>query len=203
MKAVEDFDAEYLQFILARGAATRGLKALIETVIVPLLSIIGQRWEQGTMRVGQEHLASSVIRTYLEQTLHSIAPQNSSSRILVTTPSGQLHELGALMAGVYASLEGWNVIYLGANTPSKDIVEVAQNANVSAIALSIVCPEQDQGLTMELRDIRRGVGPKMPVFVGGRAARCYEVILKEIGSQRLSDLKMFGALLNKVDLVSI
>jgi MerR family transcriptional regulator, light-induced transcriptional regulator len=197
-KAVEDLNGEQLNFILRRCAAARGISALIETVILPLLTTIGKRWEEGTIKVGQEHVASSVIRTYLYQTLLAVAPQGSAPKLLVTTPTGQMHELGALIAAVFASLEGWKVVYLGPNTPSEDIIETALNANVNAIALSIIHPEQDRGLTLELQDIRTGVGRKMPIFVGGRAGKSYEKALNEIGIQSFTEFKSFGSLLARI-----
>jgi methanogenic corrinoid protein MtbC1 len=52
----------------------------------------------------------------------------SAPKILVTTPQGQLHELGALIVSAVASTEGWNVTYLGPNLPAEEIVGAAEAA---------------------------------------------------------------------------
>ena len=63
-------------------------------------------WNEGTLRVADEHLATSVIRTFLG-TLHfnNRAPQGAPV-LVATTPAGQWHEIGALLASLTAQSAG-------------------------------------------------------------------------------------------------
>ena len=67
--------------------------------------------------------------------------------LVVATPAGQVHELGALLVGATAANLGWQVTYLGASLPAAEIAGAAQQRRARAVALSLVYPEDDPGWT--------------------------------------------------------
>ena len=125
---------------------------LIEEVVIPLVYKIGDMWHNGEIRVANEHLASSVIRSFLFNLLESYSVNDSAPVLVSATPRGQEHELGALIAGVVAASAGWKVIYLGSNLPSEEIGSVVSYLNAKVVALSLVYPSDDQTLCKELRN---------------------------------------------------
>jgi methanogenic corrinoid protein MtbC1 len=68
-----------------------------------------------------EHMASAQLRSFLGHLANHSNMNGNGSGLLVTTPTGQHHELGALMATITAALGGWNALYLGPNVPSDEI----------------------------------------------------------------------------------
>ena len=110
-------------------------------------------------------------------------------RWLGTTPSGQHHEVGILLACCVAALEGWQVTYLGPNLPALEIAAAARDSGASAVGLSIVYPEADPGLEVELRALRRELGPGTPIVIGGRAADAFGAVCDEIHAERPGDLQ--------------
>ena len=82
--------------------------------------------------------------------------------LVVATPSGQLHELGALLVGAAAANLGWHVTYLGASLPAAEIAGAALQNRARAVALSLVYPEDDPTLEDEL-DLSK-VQMQMPMF---------------------------------------
>ena len=64
-------------------------------------------------------------------------------RIIIATPAGQLHELGAVIINAAAAQVGWHTTYLGASLPAAEIAGAAVQSRVLAVALSSVYPEDD------------------------------------------------------------
>ncbi|MEI8282809.1 MAG: MerR family transcriptional regulator, partial [Armatimonadota bacterium] len=115
--SVVQLDEEALRDSLVRGAAFLGAGSFIENVILPLLSHVESRWVEKSISIAQEHMVTAVLRTNLEQLRSSFLTSPNARRLLVTTPKGQMHELGALIVSVIAGLESWQVTYLGPNLP--------------------------------------------------------------------------------------
>ena len=132
LEAVERLDAARLEEILTQAAVELSQPVLIEQVIVPLMYRIGDRWHEGTLRVAHEHLASAVVRTSLGSLSRGFGPSPSDPALVVATPSGQLHELGALVVATTAASNGWHVTYLGPSLPAEDIAAAAHQSRARA-----------------------------------------------------------------------
>jgi hypothetical protein len=77
--------------------------------------------------------------------------------LVVATPGGQVHELGALLVGTTAANLGWQVTYLGASLPAAEIAGAARQKGARAVALSLVYPEDDPQLASELAPLRESL----------------------------------------------
>jgi methanogenic corrinoid protein MtbC1 len=169
VRAAQRLDAGELQGVLERAAVSLGVPAFLEQVAAPSIREIGHGWQNGTVTVGQEHLATVVFRRVLAWIIDTVGTGESDARLLVATPPGQMHELGALLAGAAAASEGWDVVYLGADLPASEVVSAAEQAGVQAVALSIVLPTDDAGLVQTIKQIREELPPAVQLFLGGAA----------------------------------
>ncbi|MFT5088151.1 MAG: DNA-binding transcriptional MerR regulator/methylmalonyl-CoA mutase cobalamin-binding subunit [Planctomycetota bacterium] len=194
LEAIQAMDAAALETALMRAEVAMGRKKLLTTVIEPALRLVGDLWSRGELRVADEHLATSVIRTFLG-TLHAAhRPPNGAPLLISTTPAEQWHEVGALLASLSAQSEGWRTLYLGPNLPAEEIAATALNHGASAVALSILFPGEDVIITGELRKLSRSL-VDIPLLIGGRASAHYASTIEEIGAYHLRDLKGLPALL--------
>jgi len=161
LDAVQRLDAVALETTLMRARVILSHTAFLETVIVPLMQTIGDLWYQGVLRIMHEHFTSAVVRTLLGS-LH-LAPglADTAPHLIITTPSGQLHEIGALCVASIASVDGWRVTYLGPNLPTEDIAAAVQQDQARAIGLSIMYPPDDPHLPLELGKLRRYLSPEI------------------------------------------
>ncbi|HEU5362622.1 MAG TPA: MerR family transcriptional regulator [Gaiellaceae bacterium] len=135
-------------------------------VLGPALVDIGELWARGDVTVAQEHLASSTVRAAL---LRLLADRRGSVRgvaVLACAP-GERHEIGLLMLAVLLRANGWQVAYLGPDTPVEDAVELARELDASAILLSVTRTEPAATLEAALREL----DVPARVLVGGRATR--------------------------------
>ncbi len=188
MNALEQMDSKTLENVLIQSETDYGLNGMIENVLVPLMEEIGEGWRKGNLRISHEHLASHVIRTFLGGVLATHKSSPSAPNVLVTTPTDQWHDIGALIIAVTAASEGWNVTYLGANLPSEEIAGSVKQNNCRAVILSIIYPEDDPVLVQEIRKLKRSLPDNVAIVTGGRASASYRKVLDEIGALQVDSL---------------
>jgi methylmalonyl-CoA mutase cobalamin-binding domain/chain len=187
-EAIRGLDGPRLGRVLDEASRALSRSDLHERVIVPLLRRTGDGWRSGTLRIVNEHLASSVFRSFLGRLRWPEPSLNGRPRMVVTTVSGQAHELGALLAAATAVDCGWDAIYLGPSLPAEEIAEAAARSEAGVIGLSLVYPAIDARVSEELRNLRHYVGPDVTILVGGSAAPAYEDSLREIDARLIHDL---------------
>ena len=170
---------------------------LLERVVGPLMDAVGEGCTNGRLRVANEHLASAVLRTFLDSLRGAYAASEAAPGILVTTPASQHHELAALLVAATARSEGWRTIYLGPNLPAEEIVRAAQERGCRVLALSLCFPPSSAEVEAELRKLGRLLPPRLELIVGGRAAESYESVLREIGAVHLRDLSSLRTYLGR------
>ena len=193
VRAAQRLDAGELHALLERAVVSLGVPAFLDEVAVPSIREIGHGWETGTVTVGQEHLATVVFRRILGWIIDTVEAGEQAARLLVATPPGQVHELGALLAGAAAASEGWDVVYLGADLPSAEVLRAAEQADVQAVALSIVLPPVDAALMRNLMEIREGLPADVPLFLGGAAVDQDPDRFRKVGARIIDSLSAFRA----------
>jgi DNA-binding transcriptional MerR regulator/methylmalonyl-CoA mutase cobalamin-binding subunit len=198
--SIRQLDRYALESILARGAVKLGNHGLLQKVIAPLTQQIGELWRDGTITAAQEHFASAVIRVFLGSAARPFPLAEGVPTLVVATPSGQIHELGAVMVMAAASDLGWRVTYLGASLPAAEIAGAAVQHRARAVALSIVYPDDDPHIPQELQNLRRYLPSEVRILVGGRAASSYRQTLREIGALEASNLAEFSQQLEQLRL---
>lgn len=182
-------------FLQALLQATRTLTvpALFEDFVDPLMNEIGVRWRDGRMRVAHEHFASAHLRTFLGDLMTSSSIASGGPCIIVTTPFGQNHELGALMVAITAMRAGWETIFVGPGLPAEEIVYAVETRKARAVALSLCYPSDDPRIDGQLRKLRTLMPPQVTVFIGGAASGAYVKTIADIGARRPSALREFSA----------
>ena len=194
--AVKALDSQALEDTLKRAATTLGAQGLLQRVVAPLAQTIGELWRDGSITAAHEHFASAVIRIFLGHAAKPFAGAENAPVLVVATPTGQLHELGALLVGAAAANLGWHVTYLGASLPAAEIAGAAKQNRARAVALSIVYPEDDARLEGELKRLRELLPPEIVVLAGGRAMSAYRDTLENTGALLIKDLAHLCATLD-------
>jgi len=188
LRAVAELNREHLEQLLADATLAFSRPVLRQQLLAPLLHAIGERWQSGEFRIMHEHLASAIVRSHLAALRDGALVPASAPLLIITTPAGQLHEFGALLAATAALECGWDVIYLGPNLPAEEIAAATQIKQATAVGLSIIYPGHDARLHDELRNLRRYLGLDVAILVGGRAAKTYREVFAEIDAREVEDL---------------
>lgn len=196
--AIRTHDTAKLESVLAQAALRLGFHGLLEQMVAPLATHIGELWAEGKLTAAHEHYASAVIRNFLIRNSQPFAPAKNAPTLVVATPAGQLHELGAVMVAAAANNLGWRVVYLGTALPALEIAGAALSNQARAVALSIIFPADDPNLPGELQTLRRHLPATVSLIVGGRSADGYADTLREIAAQHAPNLTEFSRLLDQL-----
>ena len=137
-------------------------------VLAPALHDIGHRWAMGDLNVAEEHYATALTQGLLDQLAPRMRVPPTGGRLaIVTSTPGELHALGARMAGDFLEADGWEVLQLGASTPAEDLVELAGREAPDAVALSTSTARSLPAVSDVLRRLR-ALEPRPLVAVGGQ-----------------------------------
>ncbi|MGZ8900104.1 MAG: MerR family transcriptional regulator [Limisphaerales bacterium] len=191
LHCVATMDRSGMEENLRKSAVQLGAHGSLERIIGPVAEKVGELWQEGTLTAAHEHFATIAVREFLWDSIRPFAASSNAPALLVTTPSGQLHELGAIIVGAAAADMGWQIVYLGPSLPPAEIAAAAVQNEVKAVALSIVYPEDDPALPRELETLRSYLPEVMQIVAGGRAAGAYAEVLNKIGAAQprtLADL---------------
>lgn len=170
IEAVDRLDRQALEQALDAASVALSRPRLRHEVLVPLIEELGRRWQSGTWRIVHEHVASAALRAFMWSMWRRSEPGAGAASLVVATPAGQRHELGALLVAGIASDLGWRVVYLGCDLPAEEIAAAVAASESSAVLLSLVYPVVDPRLHEEVRRLRQLVGPELHLIAGGRAA---------------------------------
>jgi DNA-binding transcriptional MerR regulator/methylmalonyl-CoA mutase cobalamin-binding subunit len=198
LRATLALDAAALQEVLERAAVTLGVPDFLETVAATTLEDIGHGWTERSVTIAQEHLATIVFRRVFGWLLGLYQIEGGARRLLVATPPGERHELGALMAAISAALEGWSVTYLGADLPVEELLRAIGQTGADAVALSIVHADDQRGLLSVLRAIRTGMPRDVALLVGGAGVNRVQAGIELPGVHLLDSLADLRPALQRV-----
>ena len=191
LEAVRRIDASALSHGLRRAGAHLSRPSLLSGVITALMQKVGDGWADGSFRIMHEHFASNVVKGFLWEMIRSVPTDEQALRMVVTTPAGQLCEIGAMTTAAAAADCGWNALYFGPNLPAEEIAAAVLHEQAGAVALSISCQTRADLLERELAALRQSLGDGVPVFVGGRAACAYQPAITAAGGRCFQSIREF------------
>jgi methanogenic corrinoid protein MtbC1 len=134
--ALKNSDPQTITHLFNRELALRGLRDFVCQLLPALSSMIGHAWADGRIGVRHEHLYSEHVQALLTQAINSIEKKNLGPRIVMSTPSGEQHTMGLLMAQLMLTLEGGECIPLGGQLAADELLHAAIQFEADVISLS-------------------------------------------------------------------
>jgi DNA-binding transcriptional MerR regulator len=165
LEAAGALDRDRLESLSAQQLALRGLAVFAENVALPLARDIGERWNQGTLSIAAEHLASEVVLGAIKSGLR--LGRRSDPLLLAACLPGERHERGLLAALARAQEDGWRVHYLGPDLPLEALVDAAWRLTPRAVALSGSDPGLVRGCLPALAALPVRMPPRVVTVLGG------------------------------------
>ena len=198
LRAVRRLDAADLYAVLEQAALSLGVPAFIDEVAAPALTRVGEGWAEKSLSVAQEHMATAVFRRILGWLFRVYEVSGSAPRLVVATPPGQVHELGALMVATSAAAEGWGVTYLGPDLPVADLLSAVEQTGARAVAISAVYVPETVDLIAALREMRAGLPERVPLLVGGAATPAIAADAEAAGARLIASLAELRGMLRRL-----
>jgi MerR family transcriptional regulator, light-induced transcriptional regulator len=198
LACIRSLDAEALEHVLKRAHARLGTAAFLEDVVPRLMQDVGALWAAGSMTIAQEHLASAAVIGIVLDAARTLRPESHAPRLLVATPAGEVHSVGAALVAGMGALDGWAITYLGPDVPSGELADAARSVSAHAVALSVVAPRDPDQVVRELLALRVALPPSVALIVGGAATASMVDAIERPGLHRCTSLAELRHLLTRV-----
>jgi MerR family transcriptional regulator, light-induced transcriptional regulator len=114
------------------------LRYFYEHVVKYALYTVGTLWERNEISVAEEHMATAVVGRVTSFLYGRFVGQPQTKGVAVVSAGpNEFHEVGARMVADMLELDGWDVTYLGANTPLEELVTLIKQKKPFLLALSV------------------------------------------------------------------
>jgi DNA-binding transcriptional MerR regulator len=165
-RALERFDEPGAQEAFDRLLALVSLDALLRDFVIPYLADLGERCEEGSASIGQEHFASNVLRGRLLGLARGWGQGVGPLAVLACAP-GEQHDLGLVSFGLALRARGWRIAYLGPDTPMGTLLEATDLLGPQLVVVSATAPQR----LSRARDELAALGRAAPLALAGAGAR--------------------------------
>ena len=153
--------------------------ALYEKVLARVAREAGCSVRDCTLCVWMEHVQTSILRTVIEccyphlmQQRRTLVGDRTRGSVLVVCPTEEYHELGARIAADMFTLCGFEVVFVGANTPQRDILEAVGVVEPVFVGVSVTGPYNliaARRTIQQLVSLRNTSGAGFRIVAGGQA----------------------------------
>ena len=166
---------------LDRGQDVRDLYL---QVLLPAQQELGRMWLFGEINVAEEHFASQTTKSVMAQLLARVKLQPSNGKtMLAAAVAGNQHDIGLQAVADFFEMDGWKTISLGANVPTRDLVQVIDCFKVDLLGMSVSQTTQFEAVKTAIQAVRDGVrGEEIKVLLGGAALTDPDGLEKELGA---------------------
>ena len=141
---------------------------LYEEVFKKSLYRIGEMWEYNKISVAVEHMATSITEGLMNELLPEIISlERTNKKIVISSVENEEHQVGGKMVADIFEKNSWDTHYLGANTPTVELVRFCDAVKPDLICLSLSVYANLQFLLKEITAIRALTN--VPIIIGGQA----------------------------------
>lgn len=171
MAAMKDQDPARLQAYLAHQMTRLGLQRFILEFLQPVSALIGDAWVNGALAIHEEHLFTEQVQTVVRQAITALHDVRKPPRVLLATPSGELHTLGLLMVESMLRLEDSDAVSYGAQMSPRDIAQAVQRNRIQVAAISFSAATTTTKAIEFLEELRFRLPLSVEIWAGGAALR--------------------------------
>jgi len=172
--------AALIERALADGIEPRHV---ITDILDPAIVQLGRMWEEETMSLAQNFVASKIA----EDTLLRCIPDKADAShvkgaVVIGNIEDDFHSLGRKTVSLFLSAAGWDVHDLGNDVPAEELLEEALKVNACVIGASAMM----QTTALNIRKLRqliddRGLSGRIKLAVGGAVFNWRPDLVAEVG----------------------
>ena len=170
------------------------VRTLYDEILRP--AAIGRPFEKSEegICIWKEHVRTSIIRTIIECSSRFVYKERKAKfgetkgeTVVVVCPTEELHELGAKMVADFFTLCGYDVTFVGANTPQSQVLAGIGYVVPAYVAISVTNHYNlvaARKLVDNMKTLRTSKGLSFKIIVGGSAFERNPELAKEIGADQ-------------------
>ena len=143
--------------------------AIVDEVIRPALTQIGDLWKEGKLEVNQEHRASQAITEAMIRLAPELRrkPSNGLSAVCACL-EGEYHEFGLRSLAYTLEADGWKVHYIGTNTPADTLAMFVTTMRPDLVCVSCTIVSRRSKVVDQLKVVGQAAGTYgAKVLLGG------------------------------------
>lgn len=190
-------DSRRFEAELSDAVRTYGSAGVVEAFIFPVLRRMGSLWRAGRAEIAEEHLVTSVIRTYLSARLQDLAPPADAPKLVVAALAGELHDIGCLAGAVRAQEAGWQALFLGANTPADSIIHATNRASAQGVLVVVTMEESAAAVSRQLETVAAGISESVAKAIAGSLSKESAARARSLDYTLLPTMASLGAFLQR------
>lgn len=147
------------------------VKDIYLSVFQPAQWEIGRLWQENKISVAMEHYFTAATQFIISRLYsHIFSTEKNGYNLVATSVTEELHELGVRMVSDFFEMEGWNTVYLGANTPHSSIVQMIKETDADVLAVSATISYNLTKVSDLIEFVRKEIpAGELKIIVGGRA----------------------------------
>ena len=138
-----------------------------DKILRPVMSKIGEDWQNGKLSIATEHVASNVAQTLVKMIMEQVSGSGKKKKIMICVPVGEEHHIGCDVLETYLTIKGFKVYNMGTSIPTESIIEFLNMKKPDVVLISITIQDNvsaGQRLAKKIRE-----KSKIPIFIGGYA----------------------------------
>lgn len=160
------------------------LKDFYLQVIQPSLYDIGVLWEAGKISVAEEHLATAIVGRITANIYTKIhRSRKKKGKAIITAAPNEFHEVGSRMVADLLEIDGWDILYLGANTPESELFKLMKKVKPKFLGISVAMPFNLDRTSKIISDMKGDkTMRKIKIMVGGIGFNSFPEIWQTVGA---------------------
>jgi 5-methyltetrahydrofolate--homocysteine methyltransferase len=138
--------------------------------MIAAMAEVGRLFETGEYYVPEMLVSARAMQAGLSVLKPSLREANvqTAGKVAIGTVQGDLHDIGKSLVGMMLEGAGFEVVDLGVDIPSGEIVKAARENRADLVCLSSLLTTTMPGMREAVREIKKaGLWPKIKVMVGG------------------------------------
>lgn len=177
-------------------------KDFVYKIMIPLLQDVGFRVERKAFSIAQEHALSAILKFHIGHMIYQSYQQRKKkqSMIVITTPEGELHEFGILMASLLCCHFGVTFYYLGPNLPADALADAMKSLNADAAIIgTTVVTNNSIDLDVYIEQLMNKTPKQSQIWVGGLGHFSFENFASNKKFKYLPTIKHLEGLIQQLD----
>jgi MerR family transcriptional regulator, light-induced transcriptional regulator len=158
VEALIAFDASAASRVLEDALALLPVEQVCLDILQPVMYEIGRRWDRDEIGISAEHFATSFVIRRLGALYNQAEQVPGRGLVIAACPEGELHEAGLLLTSLILTRRGINILYLGANLPTDDLITTVRRLKPELVLLSASTPASAERLALATGEIRARCG---------------------------------------------
>ena len=171
LEAAISMDMVLFEGLVNKYIGKHGIEKAVEELFFQFMEKVGLMWMTNHLIPAQEHLASNVLYRKIAVAIEGLPiPEESATNVLLYLPEGEVHEIGLMYVLYLLRKNGKMPIYLGANTPLREVEMVFETRKPQFVYTHLTSVAEEWDGSRYLKKLPESV-PGAQILVSGALLR--------------------------------